>query len=112
MDIKEKRKRVAKYEGIIFVPHFSSGQRNATFHLVGTNGRQRGLITSPINKIHKVKDQVYLETSNSVYKIIGKPKCLENIMEYFENQNFTSRDFFEKYVPKNLPPTPMGWRIF
>lgn len=112
MDINGKHSSAVQYEGFIFAPHFNRGQKNAKFHLVGKIEGLEGLrVTSPIVDIHYIGEEVYIETKNSLYQLIGNPAHLDKIEEYLKNPNLTSAEFFDKYVP-NLPPTKFGWRIF
>ena len=110
MNINGKDSTTVKFETFIFVPCFKLGPRNARFHLMAWK-RGKRIITSTIIAIHYVGRCVYLETERSLYRITGKFDSLKKVQEYFEDPNFTSREFFDRYIPK-ISPTQYGWKIF
>lgn len=104
---------VVKFECFLFSPNFPYGKHAGTFCLCASKSEEDGIVTSNIKYIHEIEGTVYIETLNSVYQLDGTVEIyrLEEVKRYLRDEEFTSSEFFNLYVPNRMP-TNKGWMVF
>ena len=107
-------REVVRFSCFFFRPNFHCGDKYGRFTLEAKS-YERGtyMCSSDIVDIHNIDGVIYIETRNSVYQLDGTKRIrrLQEVTDFVRNKDSSATEFWEKYVPNELP-TERGWRVY